>query len=81
MEFNKCPRCGSFFANAGKICPNCATKDSTKIEKLENYLQNNFVPDTIEELSVSTGISTKDLSRFINENTKFSNLTNMLNLL
>lgn len=74
MEFNKCPQCGSFFANMGKICPNCATKDNTKIQKLENYLQNYSMPDTIEELSINTGISTKDLNRYINENKKFDSL-------
>ncbi len=78
MEFNKCPQCGSFFSNEGKTCPNCAQKDNTKIQKLENYLQNNFVPDTLEELSVNTGIPTKDLSRFINESKEFSNLNGII---
>lgn len=74
MEFNKCPQCGSFFSTMGKVCPNCATKDNSKIQKLENYLQNNLTPDSIEELSVNTGIPTKDLNRFINETKQFSNL-------
>lgn len=74
MEFNKCPQCGSFFAYSGKICPNCATKDTEKIQKLENYLENYVTPDTIEELSINTGIPTNDLARYINENKKYSNL-------
>ena len=77
MEFNKCPQCGSFFASIGKICPNCAEKDNTKIQKLENYLENYTVPDTIEELSVNTGIPTTDLTRFINQNKQFSNFKNL----
>lgn len=77
MEFNKCPQCGSFFASIGKICPNCAEKDNTKIQKLENYLENFTVPDTIEELSVNTGIPTTDLTRFINQNKQFSNFKNL----
>jgi len=74
MEFNKCPQCGSFFAYSGKICPNCATKDTEKIQKLDNYLQNYVIPDTIEELSSNTGIPTSDLARYINGNKKYSNL-------
>lgn len=74
MEFNKCPQCGSFFAYSGKMCPNCASKDNTRIQKLENYLQNYSVPDTVEELSVNTGIPEKYLNRYINENKKFQNL-------
>ncbi|MBR1653334.1 MAG: hypothetical protein IJ690_00040 [Clostridia bacterium] len=74
MEFNKCPQCGSFFAYSGKMCPNCANKDNTRIQKLENYLLNYSVPDTVEELSANTGIPEKDLNRYINENKKFQNL-------
>ena len=80
MEFNKCPQCGSFFATQGKICPNCAEKDNSKIQKLENYLENFTIPDTIQELSYGTGIPEKDLTRFINQNNKFSNLNNIINL-
>ena len=78
MEFNKCPQCGSFFATTGKLCPNCAEKDSVKIQKLENYIQNNILPDTIGELSTNTGIPTKDLTRFINQNKAFSGLNFMM---
>ena len=77
MEFNKCPQCGSFFAYSGKICPNCTAKDNTKMQKLEDYLQNYSVPDTISELSADTGIPARDLTRFINQNNKFSNLNNI----
>ncbi len=79
MEFNKCSQCGAFFSNTGKLCPNCATKDTVKIQKLENYLENYSIPETLEELSYSTGISSKDLNRYINENNKFSNLNNIIN--
>lgn len=74
MEFKKCSQCGSFYASVGKICPNCTEKDTAKIQKLENYIQNNIVPDTIDELSINTGIPTKDLTRFINQNREFSGL-------
>ena len=74
MEFNKCPQCGSFYAFSGKMCPNCATKDSQKIQKLENYLDNYLVPDTLQELSCITGIPEKYLNRYISGNDKFSQL-------
>lgn len=75
MEFNKCPQCGSFFATTGKICPNCATKNTEKIQKLENYLENNIMPDTLQELSYNTGIPEKDLNKYMNEDNRFSQLT------
>ena len=79
MEFNNCSQCGTFYLSSGKLCPNCATKETIKIQKLENYLENNTTPDTLEELSYGTGISVKDLNKFINENNKFSNLNNIIN--
>lgn len=75
MEFNKCPQCGSFFANTGKICPNCTTKNTEKIQKLENYLENNIIPDTLQELSYNTGIPESDLNKYINNDNRFSQLT------
>ena len=74
MDFNKCPQCGSFFAYSGKVCPNCIEKDNIKIQKLHNYIQNFSTPDTIDELSINTGIPTNDLTRFINQNNEFSGL-------
>ena len=74
MEFNKCSQCGSFYLNAGNLCPNCTTKDTMKIQKLENYLENYSAPNTLEELSYNTGIPSNDLNRYINENKKFSGL-------
>ncbi len=78
MEFNKCSQCGTFFSNPGKLCPNCATKDTVKIQKLENYLENYSTPNSLEELSYNTGISPKDLNRYINNNNKFSNLNTII---
>ena len=74
MDFNKCSQCGAFFLNSGKTCPNCTAKDANKIQRLENYIQNYSIPDTIEELSINTGIPEKDLNRYINQDKKFSNL-------
>ena len=57
MEFNKCSRCGCFFSHAGNVCPNCVSKDSIEIQKLENYLEDYTAPNTIEQLSYNTGIT------------------------
>lgn len=74
MEFNKCSRCGCFFSHAGNVCPKCVSKDSIEIQKLENYLEDYTAPNTIEQLSYNTGISHKNLNRYINDNNKFSNI-------
>lgn len=76
MEFNKCSRCGCFFSHTGNICPNCISKDSVEIQKLENYLEDYTIPNTIEQLSYNTGISPKNLNRYINNNNKFSSIIN-----
>ncbi len=77
MEFNKCSRCGCFHTQSGNICPNCVTKDSIEIKKLENYLENYTTPNTIEQLSKNTAILPKNLNRIISENSKFSELNNL----
>lgn len=74
MEFNKCSQCGSFFASTGKLCPNCTTIDNNKIQKLANYLEDYSMPNSLNQLSYDTGISVKDLSRYIQENDKFAGL-------
>lgn len=66
-----------FFSHSGKICPNCVSKDSMEIQKLENYIDEYAIPNNIEQLSYNTGISTKNLQRFITENKKFSSLSNL----
>ena len=74
MEFNKCSRCGSFFVHSGNVCPNCTSKDTVDISKLENYIQDFSGPETLEQLSYNTGISMPNLNRHINENPKFSGI-------
>lgn len=77
MDFNKCNRCGSFFVHSGNVCPNCAAKDSADISKLENYMQDFNIPETLEQLSYNTGISIPNLNRHISENPKFSGIINL----
>lgn len=68
MEFKKCNRCGCFYTTDTNVCSNCQPKDTLELAKLNNYIEkygNNF---TLDELSVSTGISTNNLNRFIANN-------------
>lgn len=65
MNFNKCERCGCFFITEGNVCPSCTPKDINELSKLNNYFTENATPITINELSTATGISQKNLSRFI----------------
>ncbi|MBP3708460.1 MAG: hypothetical protein J6J36_07725 [Clostridia bacterium] len=67
MNLNKCERCGCFYVTEGNVCPSCAPKDTNEMSKLNNYFTENAAPITINELSTATGISQKNLSRFISE--------------
>ena len=65
MDFNKCKRCGCFFITTGDTCPSCTPKDNNEIRKLNNFFLEYENSVTINELSSLTGISTKNLSRYI----------------
>lgn len=67
MNLNKCDRCGCFFVTEGTVCPSCAPKDNNEISKLNNYFTENVGTITVNELSSVTGISTKNISRYITE--------------
>lgn len=66
MEFKRCQRCGSFYASNNDICYNCQAKDSYEMSKLKNFFEENDNIQSIEELSSYTGISVKNLNRFMN---------------
>ncbi len=72
MEISRCKRCGAFFMATTSVCPNCEIKDSSEISKLKSYLSENNCPESLESLSVCTGISEKNLNRFL-EGEDFSN--------
>lgn len=67
MELNKCKRCGAFFATNDSICPNCKPKDNFELSKLKDFLSENDLPSSMDALSYSTGISIKNLNRFLGE--------------
>ena len=69
MELNKCSRCGAFFVTGNNVCPNCELKDSAEIFKLKSFLEeNDYSGSSIEDLSCNTGISVKNLNRFLEQN-------------
>ena len=65
MNFNKCKRCGAFFITNSNVCPNCLTKDNADISKLKSFLSENDCPNSLEALAIDTGISEKNLNRFL----------------
>ena len=79
MELNKCKRCGAFFVSGSNVCPNCEIKDNAELYKLKNFLSENECPNSIETLSCDTGISVKNLNRFL-EQKDFSEITSQLEI-
>ena len=67
MELKKCKRCGAFFVSGEYVCPNCAPKDSAEIYKLKDYLTENDYSGSLENLAFNTGISVKNLTRYIGQ--------------
>lgn len=71
MEFKKCVRCGCFFASDDDVCCNCHSKDELDISRLNTFLDNSFVEHSVSSLAAGTGISEKNINRFI-ENKSFN---------
>ena len=67
MNFNKCERCGAFFVSSNSVCPNCEPKDNAELFKLKSFIADNDCPNSIESLATHTGISVKNLNRFLKQ--------------
>ncbi len=67
MNFNKCSRCGCFFMSDNSVCPNCEAKDKYEMSELKTFLEENTSQINIDNLSASTGISVKNLNRFLSQ--------------
>lgn len=65
MDLNRCSRCGSFYFANGNVCPNCSTKDGFEFLTFKSYIQENGLEDSLDTISGQTGISTKNLNRFL----------------
>ena len=81
MEFKKCDRCGAFFASNDNVCYNCSTKERAEFSKFKTYIDeiNMDNINSLNDLSIGTGISGKTLNRFLNYE-DFSDVANQINL-
>lgn len=79
MEFKKCERCGCFFLSDNCVCANCNPKDSFEMSKLKNYFESDNFSNSINSISVDTGISVKNLNRYL-EDKQFSKVSTKLNI-
>lgn len=68
MNFNKCERCGCFFASADSVCPKCVSKDLYEMSTLKNYLEEVDTLSSISHICSQTGLSEKNIYRFLKSN-------------
>ena len=65
MELNRCSRCGNFYVAEGNVCPKCSTKDGFEFSTFKSYIQENGLENSLNTISNNTGISVKNLNRFM----------------
>lgn len=66
MELKRCVRCGKFYATDVEVCHECEKKDVADLSKLKMYFSEGYSQGiTRGEISASTGISAKNLNRFL----------------
>jgi hypothetical protein len=65
MELNRCSRCGNFYVSEGNVCPKCNTKDGFEFSTFKSYVQENGFENSLNAISNDTGISVKNLNRFL----------------
>ena len=75
MELNRCSRCGNFYVSDGNVCPKCSTKDVAEFSTFKSYVQENGLENSLNKISGETGISTKNLNRFLGYE-EFKNIKN-----
>ena len=70
MEFKKCERCGCLFTSNDNVCYNCLTKDRYEMSKFKDFINENNLNEinSLNYISTQTGISQKNLNRFLNHN-------------
>lgn len=67
MEVTRCSRCGTFYTNGGYVCPKCTNKDNFELSTFKNFVEQNGIEiQSLGQVSLSTGISEKNLNRFLN---------------
>lgn len=67
MELVKCSRCGNFYTNQGYVCANCLSKDNAELSQFKNFIEENGIEvNSLSQVSAQTGITEKNLNRFLN---------------
>ena len=67
MNLDHCPRCGKLYAkNFRDLCPSCIKEIDNEYELCADYLRKNR-GITTQELANATGVSVKQITRFIRE--------------
>lgn len=66
MKFSKCVRCGCFFESNDTVCPNCKLKDEIDKKTIRNFILNNDLPKNAASLAYQSGVSIKNLNRYLN---------------
>lgn len=85
MEFKRCERCGSFYSGFNSVCGNCVQKENLDMSKLKNYLEEaneneeetqgiGNLSDNIDNISYATGITSKNLTRQLQNEIIFKDL-------
>ncbi len=66
MEVTRCSRCGAFYTNGGYVCSKCTNKDNFELSTFKNFVEENGMElNSLNQVSASTGISEKNLNRFL----------------
>jgi len=73
MEFKKCMRCGCFYMSDNDVCCNCESRDKMDIAKINSILAENISYNSVQDLSIASGVNINNLNRFI-ANNEFSDL-------
>lgn len=77
MNLNKCERCGCFFATANSVCPQCISKDENDINQLKTFLTETDNAVNVQSLACGTGISLKNVNRFLQNKELYTTFTNL----
>lgn len=66
VEARKCARCGCMYIADTEVCGKCQTKDGADLHRLKGFVENQGYGElTQRELAIATGITNKNLSRFL----------------
>ena len=67
VEAKKCQRCGCMYISENDVCEKCQKKDGADLYRLKGFFATQEMGGEISqgEIAIATGISSKNLSRFL----------------